>query len=360
MLNFYPGPSKIYSKVKEYTADAFESGILEQNHRSKPFMDLLRETLEVVKEKLAIPDDYEVFFTSSATECWEILAQSVLHGNVQFAYCGAFGKKWFKYAVTNPSPNLSKSIDELKGIRGSRFFVDQQLKEIEISANYDCFCAVQNETSNGTYIDNDQLNRLPKHMLKCFDVTSSLGGQNIDYSTGDVFLSSVQKCLGLPSGMGILICSPKAIAAAEKLNERNHYNSFVFIRENFKKYQTHYTPNILNIYLLLRVLKSLDSIEIIAENIKKRATDFYQFLEQCHDIEALVKNPETRSPTVLAINGEEKLIAKLKNKAADNGIILGNGYGEWKNNSFRVANFPAIPDQDFETLKQFISKTLNG
>ncbi|AWV98862.1 aminotransferase class V-fold PLP-dependent enzyme [Arcticibacterium luteifluviistationis] len=359
-MNFYPGPSKIYPSVKSFMSEAFDSGILEKNHRSDSFMEMLKETIDLFKTKMAIPSDYEVYFTSSATECWEIVAQSVLSGNVQFAYNGAFGKKWFKYTVTNPNPNIDKIVETINGIRGSRFFLDQELSEIQIAENYDCFCAVQSETSNGSYINNENLRKLPSHFLKCFDVTSSLGGYAIDFSAGDVFLASVQKCLGLPSGMGVMVVSPKAIEAAIKLNERNHYNSFLFIRENFQKFQTHYTPNILNIFLLNRILKEVENIEVVSSKLKARADDFIKHIESLEGINPLIKNILTQSPNVIAIEAEEKIITMIKSKAKQNEILLGNGYGEWKNNTFRVANFPAIPNKDYHQLKAFLSDTLSN
>lgn len=359
-MNFYPGPSKIYPSVKQFMLEAFDSGILEKNHRSDSFMQLLEETIDLFKKKMAIPKDYEVYFTSSATECWEIVAQSLLFGNVQFAYNGAFGKKWFKYTVTNPSSNIDKSIETVSGIRGSRYSFDQELSEIQIAENYDCFCAVQSETSNGSYINNENLRKLPSHFLKCFDVTSSLGGYAIDFTAGDIFLASVQKCLGLPSGMGLMIVSPKAIETAVKLNERNHYNSLLFIRENFQKFQTHYTPNILNIFLLNRILRALENIEIVSSKLNDRANDFIKHITSISGINPLIKNKLTQSPNVIAIEGEEKIIALIKSKAKQNEILLGNGYGEWKNNTFRVANFPAISNQDYHQLKAFLSDTLRN
>jgi phosphoserine aminotransferase len=352
MYNFYPGPSKIYPEVRSFMLEAFDSGILEMNHRSDSFMALLKSTIEKLKLKMNIPVDYEVYLTSSATECWEIVCQSVLQGKVQFAYNGAFGKKWFKYTVINPNPtNETLPFD----IRGSRFSLDQTLSDIDIDAEYDCFCAVQNETSNGTFINNETLSALPGSLLKCFDVTSSLGGQAIDFSFGDIFLASVQKCLGLPSGLGVLICSPKALEQARSNNEWNHYNSLLFIQENFKKYQTHYTPNILNIYLLDRLLSNLEDIDQISQKLASRADKTYAVLDNASYLTPLVQNVTTRSPTVLSVCGSEEIISKIKRDALNKNILLGNGYGEWGVQSFRIANFPAIPDEDFDVLNQFLS-----
>jgi phosphoserine aminotransferase len=359
MINFYPGPSKIYPSIEKILVKCYKSGILEHNHRSEPFMNLLMQTIVIFKEKMNIPTNYEVFFTSSATECWEIVAQSFLHGNVQLAYNGAFGKKWFKYLVTNPSQNKAVKKLEKNNLRGSRFFINQTLTEVDIDQKYDCFCVVQNETSNGSYIANSEFDILPKHILSCLDITSSLGGQNIDFTKGDVFLASSQKCLGLPSGLGILIVSPKAISIAEKVNDRNHYNSFLFIRENFKKYQTPYTPNILAIYLLNGILQELDKIDKVSEKLEKRALDFYSFIEEKTNLKPLISNPLTRSPTVFCIEADKNIVSMIKSKAQENEILLGNGYGEWKENTLRVANFPAIPDEDFDKLKQFLLKILD-
>ncbi len=355
MYNFYPGPSKIYPQVKEYLSEGMDSGLLEMNHRSLPFMQMLKETLILFKQKMDIPSDFSVFFTSSATECWEIIAQSLLRQQIQFFYNGAFGKKWFKYTVTNPTSE--KASADFPEIRGTRFFTDQPLHEAEISYEANAWCAVQNETSNGTAISNEELEKLPQTGLRCFDVTSSLGGQQINFRNGDVWLASVQKCLGLPAGLGILICSPKAIETAEKVNERNHYNSLLFIKENFDNYQTHYTPNILGIYLLNRLLKDLDPIELVAGKIEARAHDLYRFFDNETAFKPLVKNPATRSSTVLALECPADKLAALKQKAIENGITLGNGYGEWKENSFRLANFPAIEDQEYIYLKNFFKTT---
>ena len=350
MINFYPGPSKVYGRLKDFSKEAFESGILEQNHRSQPFMDLLQETISLLKKHLNIPENYKVYFTSSATECWEICAQSLIRGKVQFLYNGAFGKKWFKYTVTNPQINATTNY-ELPTIRGTRFFINQKVEEVEIDPENDVICWVSSETSNGTHTSFESIKKLKEQSPKALlvvDATSSLGGENYDIADADVWFSSSQKCFGMPSGLGIMVVSPLALERAIEINERNHYNSLIFIEENFKKFQTHYTPNILGIYLFKRLLETLPNINYVSEKLYKRSDRIIDFFENSEYFDLLVENPDTRSKTVVAIVPRDMEIAIKFFK--ENEVIIGKGYGEWKNNTLRIANFPAIPDEDFEEL----------
>ena len=350
MLNFYPGPSKNYIQLKDFAQEAFESGILEQNHRSQPFMDLLQKTISLLKGHLNIPLNYKVYFTSSATECWEICAQSLIRGKVQFLYNGAFGKKWFKYTVTNPQINSTTNY-ELPIIRGTRFFINQNIDEVEIDAENDVVCWVSSETSNGTHTSFESIKKLKvksPNALLMVDATSSLGGENYQISDADVWFSSSQKCFGMPSGLGIMIVSPNALERGLEINERNHYNSLVFMEENFQKFQTHYTPNILGIYLFKRLLETLPNIQHVSEKLYQRSERIYAFFENNPYFDLLVENHETRSKTVVAIIPRDMSQAVAFFKS--NSVIIGKGYGEWKNNTLRIANFPAIPDEDFEEL----------
>jgi phosphoserine aminotransferase len=340
MISFYPGPSKIYPQIAYYLQDAVKEGILSQNHRSQAFMDMLSACISLFKQKLNIPTDYHVYFTSSATECWEIVAQSFTAKGSLHIYNGAFGQKWFEYSrkiVGDTTFDISFDLEENIPILATD------------TSKYDVLCITQNETSNATQVDVSQIPSTDT--LIAFDVTSSIGGIELDWTKGDIWLSSVQKCLGLPAGLGVMICSPKAIRQAEIIGERKHYNSFLFMHENFEKYQTPFTPNVLSIYLLKRVMGQVDNIEVISKKIKTRNQDFCKFIEQETVWQLLIENPFLRSDTVIAIEGVTDAVKEIKQKTKEAGITLGNGYGNWKETTFRIANFPAIEDWEFEALK---------
>lgn len=347
LTTFYPGPSQLYPQVEGYLLDAYQSGVLSMNHRSGAFMDMLGRTIAEIRSKLDIPADYEIYFTSSATECWEIISQSLVQTSSHHAFNGAFGQKWFEYA------------GRLHPAFSHPFELNQDLNtwRIEQRENAEMLCLTHNETSNGTAIPTQSLQKIRRRFegLIAIDATSSMAGVALPWSMGDVWFASVQKCFGLPSGLGVLVVSARAVARAEEIGERNHYNSLLFIRDNFLKNQTPYTPNILGIYLLGQVMAQVPPIEVVDRNVGERAKAFYSLLEGS-SYELLVNNPEVRSATVLAIQGSEDFIGKIKEKAVKQGMLLGNGYGDRKTTTVRIANFPAIPDTDFVQLRDFLLK----
>ncbi len=333
MITFYPGPSKVYPQVADYAVEAVRQGIVSLNHRSAGFMDIVKEAVRLLHEKLDIPADYHVALVSSATECWEIVAQSLTAECSLHPYNGAFGKKWAEYAYKiKPPTNLSEA---------------------------DVLCIVQNETSNGTQVNMETLAQFRRDFsaLIAVDAVSSMAGIALDWSLADVWFASVQKCFGLPAGLALLIYSPAALKRAEEIGENSHYNSLLFIHENFSKFQTPYTPNGLGIYLLMRVLQQVPPINTVDASTKKRAIDWYTFVEQEMKTSpfTLLNNDLTvRSDTVIAVQGAEKDVSNIKKAAQQSGIMLGNGYGDWKNTTFRIANFPAITEEEIGTLKQFL------
>jgi phosphoserine aminotransferase len=349
-VSFYPGPSQLYPEVEQYLTDAYRSGILSMNHRSPAFMDLLAQTVAALREKLALPPDYEVYFTSSATECWEIIAQSLLSRQSLHAFNGAFGQKWYEYTQRIRPDSVALP-----------FGVDEPLDVASMSrgTQADVLCLTHNETSNATAIFPELLLAARRSFagVIAVDATSSMAGVALPWEAADAWFASVQKCFGLPPGLGVLIVSPRAVEQAQRVADRRYYNSLLFVRENFLKNQTPYTPNTLAIYLLSRVMQQVPPIGQIDAQTRQRAKEWYAFLSDL-SVDLLVQNEAVRSDTVVAFRGEASFIAELKTRALAEGIVLGNGYGEWKNASVRIANFPAITEKAIQRLRIFLKNNI--
>jgi phosphoserine aminotransferase len=348
MISFYPGPSKVHEEIPKYVKDAYRKGILSINHRSADFMKISERTVMLLKEKLNIPADYKIFFTGSATECWEIIAQSLVAKKTYHIFNGAFGQKWYEYS------NRIKS-----GARQFPFDREElpNANKYKFGSGDGVICVTHNETSNGTQIPEEFIRDLktnnPSHLI-AVDATSSMAGVSLPFELADIWFASVQKCFGLPAGLALMICSPAAMQKAEQINDRNFYNSLLFMNDMMEKWQTPFTPNVLNIYLLMRVLEKSDPIALVESKIKKRYRKWIKFFENQDTLHHLIKNKAAHSYTVLPISASEAGIVNLKTEAKAKGFLLGEGYGDLKTTTFRIANFPAIKKKEIDKLKDFL------
>jgi phosphoserine aminotransferase len=354
--NFYPGPSKVYDSLQRHLQDAFQSGVLGINHRSTEAMTIIGKVQKLLHQKLHIPADYQMALVSSATECWEIVAQSCWGPHPGTFYIqGSFGEKWAEYTQRIISSPLQKKIYSIQ-----EKIVPDNLEKTGI------ICLTQSETSNGTQLRFLQTEKLgsvykrdDKEALVVVDATSSLGGIDLEWQLGDIWFASVQKCLGLPAGMALLVYSPRAWHRVQKLNDRKFYNSLLYIQENMQKNQTQHTPNMLTIFLLLKILEEMPEIPNVHQEIVQRSRSWYHFffsVPQRFQVQPLVGIEGLRSDTVVALEAPPHEIVRLKAEAQKAGFILGNGYGAWRDTTARIANFPAISSEEISRLKSFLAQ----
>jgi phosphoserine aminotransferase len=311
-------------------------------------LKLCELTVSLLKEKLDIPKSYSVFFISSATECWEIIAQSLVEKKSTHLYNGAFGEKWFQYT------------QRLRPYSEGIFFnpatplVTTNLKKLQT----ELICVTQNETSNGTQIDNTMIRKIRKNnpeALIAVDATSSMAGVYLDFRVADIWFASVQKCFGLPAGLAIMVCSPRSIERAQSIGEKNHYNSLVLLKAMMDHWQTTHTPNVLGIYLLMRVLQKSPPIHITHQRTTSRAETWIRFFRKNPYFSLLIENSSVQSFTVICITCEANLLTDVKKKARAEGFILGEGYGSLRKETFRIANFPALKNSEITRLKRFFN-----
>lgn len=358
---FTVGPSQIYPTVPSHIQKAVKGNILSLSHRSQEFKDIYKDAVEGLRRLLKIPPDYEIMFVSSALEAMERTIQSMSHNNTSHILTGFFGKTWIGIAK-----DLGKSPENFKFFEWDQNLISAKgLDKIKISKDSELVCITQNDTSTGFSIPMDEIYKLRKKYPKklfALDVVSSVPYVNIEYKYLDAVFFSVQKGFGLPAGLAVLILSSKALKRAQKLSNLDgysagSYHSLIKISENSQKFQTVETPNVLGIYLLAAVVK--DFLKIGIKTLKNQTDDkaqmLYSFFSKPESYSAFVNLREYQSVTtpVFEITGGSEPIRKF---AAGKGLILGAGYGEFKNKHLRIANFPALAGEDVKKLIDTVNR----
>lgn len=352
---FTAGPSQLYPTYQSHFQQAMEENIGSISHRSTFYKEFHQSTVENLKLLMGIPETHTILFFSSANEIWERLIQNCVEtGSFHFVN-GAFSNRFSQITQELMYPC---TIHETEKGKGFTYIPDL------IPATTDLINFTHNESSTGVIQPLEavyEYKRNHPEALITLDIVSSAPFPELDYSLIDGAYFSVQKGMGMPAGLGVLIAGEKLKDRAESILNKGKsigsYHRFTDMWTKAVNYQTMETPNILSIYLLGKVLgdmlkkgigeirrETLLKMEILTEVVNK--SPHFSFF---------VKEKAFRSPTVITIETRDEAALYLK-ALEDEGLIVGSGYGTLKPNQIRIANFPAHSVSDFEQLARRLSQ----
>lgn len=357
MKKFYftPGPSQLYFTVEEHLRAALRENIPSISHRGKAYENIHRQAVEAIRQLLSLPDDYHVFFTSSATEIWERIVQNLVFAESFHLINGAFSSRFFEIAENYQINALSQVAEEGKVVQADQLLIPETAELISIT---------QNETSTGAsqpVADIVKIRQAFPEQLIALDVVSSAPYVRMDYSAVDTAYFSVQKCFGLPAGLGVWMVNSRCIQKAEALLSKNRiigsYHSLPSLLEKGAKNQTPETPNVLAVYLLGKVAADMleKGIDQIRRETDYKAAVLYQAFEESSILRPFVENVDHRSRTTLVAETTvpaSSIISKLSEK----GLVIGSGYGKFKDKHIRIANFPTHSKEQTELLADELVK----
>ena len=346
MLTFNPGPSQLSPKIRRAICEIAASGFLSLSHRSQAFMEVSKQAIEGLREKMGLPTDYHIFYQPSATVAMDTLLRNlVVKSSFHFVH-GSFSELFFQTATgIGLEACACKSALDL-AVPWENASIPQQVELIAVT---------HNETSTGLMWPQTCLQRLRQQNpdpLIAIDVTSSFGAMRMPWLVADLWLGSVQKCLGLPSGLGFLIVSPRAVAKAAEIQHKKGamamgiapWQRFDQLAEKMRLYQTPETPNMLNIALLAAQMADWD-VDKHAAQMELKAQLLYA---AALPWKAFIADTAWRSPTVVNMAVDDPLV--WQQKALLSHMILGKGHGKLKESCLRIANFPSISLEHIQAL----------
>ena len=335
---FTPGPTELFFTYQDHLRSALDEQFGSISHRSPRFQSVFQSATEQLKELLRLPDGYRLVFTTSATECWERITQNLITVSSHHYVNGDFGQKFHK---------VSKAF----GRDATISWIDENF-DPEVSAS-ELIGLTMNETSTGFQLTNDELKairNLNPEALIALDCVSAAPAIDIDFSFVDTAYFSVQKCFGMPPGLGVWIVNEKAIAKAEKANQPS-YHSLPNLIKQADKNQNPCTPNSIGIYILGKIAEDMNrrGAKAIRSEINYKSALLYQTLEGHEHFELSIQSKKFRSKTVSVANcsnGSAEVIEAFKEK----GMFIGSGYSDKKSSQIRIANFPTHSKEQVELL----------
>jgi len=357
-LHFTPGPSALYFTAEEHIKTALKKGVCSTSHRGQGFKDIYRECQENLRELMDIPEDHHILITSSANEAWERIIENCVDSESYHVSMGAFSQRFAKI-----STQLGRKVHELVVADGSV----PDFNAIEVPENAEIITICLNESACGTTFPLETLNAIREKYpdkLIAIDGVSGVPVIPINFRNIDTLYFSVQKAFGLPAGLGIWIVNERCLKKSKALEASGKvigsYHRLPDMIEKAKEFQTAETPNILGIYTLAKVAGDMleKGILPIRREIDYKSAILNQVIDAHPQLHHFVENEQHRSKTVKVIKTDfdsSLLINHLKEKK----IHIGTGYGGYKKEQVRIANFPTHSKEQMEMLVDLIEAFKN-
>jgi phosphoserine aminotransferase len=275
IYNFSPGPATLpYSVLEEAAQDIVNFkgkgiGLIEMSHRSKEFMAVADETEALVRELLAVPENYKVLFLQGgASSQFFMIPMNLLGADKKASYLntGTWTKKAIKEAKLFGDIDVAYSSEESSFNR----VPEEDEYRVDRCSEYLYLCS--NNTIYGT-----QFAQFPGkgNMLVC-DMSSDIFSRPLDISRFGIIFAGAQKNMG-PAGVTLVIIR-------EDLLDSTPDNVPTMLR-----YKTHAdkgsmfnTPPTFAIYCVGRVLnwlKELGGVTAIQQRNEEKAALLYEAID---------------------------------------------------------------------------------
>ncbi len=210
-------------------------------HRSAEFESVFHAAEKKMRQLFGT--QYRVFITaSSGTGLHEAAVRNFAQSRILSCANGAFGNRWYDVAVTN-----GKQADKLEAEWGQPIDPEAVAQALK-SNNYEILTIVHNETSTG--MENPvaevaaAVKAVSPETLVCVDAVSSLSGTKFEMDAWgvDFMLTSSQKALALPPGLGFAATSDRALERAQTIENRGWYFDLVRLEKHRVNNSTPATP----------------------------------------------------------------------------------------------------------------------
>lgn len=350
---FIPGPVEVHPEVLQALS------VPMMGHRDKEYEVLHARTRDKLKKLLGVREGSVFLFTSSGTGGMESSVRNLSAKRILSVACGAFSERWHEVAKEN-----GKGADLLSVEWGRANKPDEIEAKVKTGA-YDLVTVCHNETSTGVMNPLPQIAEMMRsypETLLAVDAVSSMAGVPIHPEPAgiDFLFAGVQKAFGLPPGLAVVYASRRALERAAKVPDRGHYFDLLSFQKMDAKNQTPETP-------VLSLIHALDVQldRMFEEPMEDRYRRTQAMAERCRawarERFALFPEEGYESVTLTCVRNTRGIdVTKLNAELAKRGVVISDGYGKLKNQTFRIAHMADIQPAELEQVLGWIDEIVKG
>ena len=269
--NFSAGPSILSNEVFDKASksilnfDGISLSILEISHRSKEFVNVMRDARKIALHLLDLDEDEytSLFLQGGASLQFLMIAYNFLRNEAAYLNTGTWSKKAIKEA------ELFGKVDVIATSENKNF---NHIPKYNISKQYDYFHCTSNNTIFGTQMNSFPLTKTP---VFC-DMSSDIFSRLLDFSKFDLIYAGAQKNLG-PAGATLVVIKNDLLE-----NIKGSVPSMLNYKIHAEKSSMFNTPPVFSVYvsmLNMRWLKKMGGITAIEEKNRKKSEMLYSEID---------------------------------------------------------------------------------
>ena len=349
VYNFAAGPStlplEVLKKAQEEFLDFAGTGmsVTEISHRDKAYEAIVKEAEALVRELLAVPDDYAVIFVQGgASQQFAAIPLNMMHnGKADYIVTGNFAKKaWEEGRIYGEANKIGDSSDKTY-----TYIPDVDKLNYTEGADY------VHITSNNT-IFGSRYSKFPKCVAPLVaDMSSEIFSREVNVADFGVIYAGAQKNLA-PAGVTIVIAKRSLIQDPLKICPT--MLKWKVQDENGSLYNT---PPAFSIYmadLVLRNLKAKGGVKAMNEVNVYKAGLLYDFIDNSKLYKNYVEKEFRSIMNVPFVTGSEELDAKFVAEAKKAGLVSLKGHRLV--GGMRASIYNAMPVEGVKALIEFMKK----
>jgi phosphoserine aminotransferase len=321
--------------------------VLEMSHRSKEFDVILKETAQLLKDLLNVPDNYKILFMQGGgTGQFSAIPMNLISktGKADYIVTGHWSAKaaneCSKYGTVNMVVPPLKRYSTIPPVEEWTFDPD---------ASYVYYC--DNETVHG--IEFDFIPELPHNVPLVCDISSNICSRSIDVSKFGLIYAGAPKNIGC-AGITVVIVREDLIGnAIEKCPAILDYETIS------KSGSLLNTMPVFTVYVLSKVLtwiKKNGGVDTMKENSLKKNKMIYSLIDESNGFYcSTVSSYRSRMNVPARIGspeGDEELEKKFLNEATKEGLLGLNGHRTV--GGIRISLYNAVSFNDVTRLYNFM------
>lgn len=351
VYNFSAGPSMLPLEVLEEAskniADYNGSGmsVMEMSHRSKWYEEINDECLSLIRELMAVPDNYDIIMVQGgASTQFEAIPLNLLKtGKADYIVTGNFSKKAYKESL-----KYSNDIKLVASSEDKTYTYIPKTTRADFRQDADYLHITENNTIFGL-----KFNTLPDcgDVPLVADLSSCIMSEVTDVSKYALIYAGAQKNLA-PAGVTLVIVRKDMLG-----NEMPICPTMLKYQTQIDANSLYNTPPCWAIFMMMlnmRYLKKLGGVSAIEKINREKAAMLYDFIDNSAFYTNRVEKESRSLMNVPFVSPNAELDAKFIKEAAQNGLVSIKGHK--LAGGMRASIYNAMPIEGVKALIEFMKK----